>query len=73
MQRHLRNLTSAFKVDAGMSKATEQYLKTRFSKLKEREKIVNLVTDKVYSSKRVEYSSGTFCFFVVFVCVGPGF
>ena len=43
-----------------MSKSTEQYLKARFSKLNEREKVVNLIIDEVYSSKRVEYSGGTF-------------
>ena len=59
-QRHLKNLTSAFSVDAGMSKSTEQYLKARISKLNEREKVVDLIIDEVYSSKRVEYSSGTF-------------
>ena len=59
-QRHLKKLTSAFTVEAGMSKSTEQYLKTRIKNLSEREKIVNLMIDEVYSAKRVEYSGGTF-------------
>ena len=54
----LEKLTSAFSVDSGMSDATERYLKMRFSKLNDREKVVNLIVDEVYSSKRVEYSGG---------------
>ena len=38
---HLKNLTSAFTVEAGLSKATEKYLRARFGNLKEREKIVD--------------------------------
>ena len=59
-KRHLNNLTSAFTVEAGITPATEQYLKHRIGSLKDREKVVNLMFDEVYSSKRVEYSNGTF-------------
>jgi len=59
-QRHLKNLTSAFTVEAGMSKANENYLRARLSNLTEREKVVNLMIDEVYSYKRVEFSGGNF-------------
>ena len=32
----------------------------RFSSLSDREKVVNLILDEVYSANRVEYSNGTF-------------
>ena len=59
-ERHLKDLTKAFTVETGISEATVKYLKARFSKLNDREKVVNLMADEVYSSKRVEYSGGTF-------------
>ena len=59
-RRHIRNLTSSFSVESGMSEATVQYLNVRISSLIEREKTVNLIGDEVYSSKRIEYNGGTF-------------
>ena len=58
--RHLKNPTSAFSVESGMSEATIQYLKARIATLSEREKVVNLIIDEVYSSQRIEYSGGNF-------------
>ena len=43
-----------------MSEATEKYLKVKIAKLNDKEKVVNLTADDVYSSKRVEYSGGKF-------------
>lgn len=56
---------SAFKVEGGtvegdVPQTTKQYLKTRFISLNEKEKTVNMILDEVYTSKRVEYSSGKF-------------
>ena len=36
-QKHIKSLTSAFSVEAGMSESTEQYLKARFASLNPRE------------------------------------
>ena len=59
-ENRIQNLSSAFSMEAGMSEATKQYLKTRISSLNAREKTVDLIIDEVYSSKRIEYSNGTF-------------
>ena len=63
--KYLDHLTSAFKVEGGtvtgdVPETTKQYLKSRFSSLNERQKLVNLMLDEVYTCKRVEYSSGKF-------------
>ena len=43
-----------------MTESNERYLEAQFADLSEREKTTNLILDEVYSSKRIEYSNGTF-------------
>ena len=47
-------------MEGDIPETTKQYLKTRIVSLNERQKIVNLILDEVYSSRRVEYSGGKF-------------
>ena len=58
--RHLQRLSNAFTVDLSFSPTTVAYLKARYQKLSERERITALVIDEVYSAKRVEYTGGNF-------------
>ena len=63
--KYLDHLMSAFKVEGGtvegdVPQTTKQYLKTRFMSLNEKEKIVNMILDEVYTTHRVEYSGGKF-------------
>ena len=57
---YLDRLTKPFTAETGFPESTKKYLRARFSRLSDREKIVNLILDEVYSSQRVEYSGGTF-------------
>ena len=58
--RHLRRFTSGLSVTAGISEATKEYLRERIKKLNERERMVNILFDEVYSARRCEYSNGKF-------------
>ena len=63
--KYLDSLTSAFKVEGGtvegdVPQSTKQYLKTRITSLNEKDKTVNMILDEVYTTHRVEYSSGKF-------------
>ena len=60
--RHIHRLTSAISVDTGLTESTIRYLNAHISKLEEREKVVSIVMDEIYTSKRAEYSrtSGKF-------------
>ena len=63
--KYLDSLTSAFKVAGGtvegdVPQSTKQYLKTRIISLSEKDKTVNMILDEVYTTHRVEYSSGKF-------------
>ena len=57
-RKRIHDLTQAFNVDKGLSKSTRAYLKARSEKLLDREKIVMLQEDEIYSAKRVEYAEG---------------
>jgi hypothetical protein len=57
-QSHLRRLSQAFQTETGMSPSCTTYLQARADNLKEREKIVVLMVDEIFVSKRVEYASG---------------
>jgi hypothetical protein len=56
--RHLKRLSSALTVDGTLSQSTLQYLKQRIASLSERERIVTIIFDEVYSAKRVEFTGG---------------
>ena len=58
--KHIQRLKVPFNAESGLTESGKRYLKTRFSGLSDREKVVNLILDEVYSAKRVEYSNGTF-------------
>ena len=57
---YLDKLTKPFTAETGFPESTKKYLRARFSRLSDREKVVNLILDEVYNSHRVEYSGGTF-------------
>ena len=58
---HLRRLVSALDVDTlTLSETTVAYLKARYSKLHDREKVVSILMDEVYSQVTVQYVSGKF-------------
>ena len=47
-------------LETGLTTSTISYLTTRFNRLEEREKIVSVMGDEIYTSKRAEFSGGTF-------------
>ncbi len=55
---HLQRLSKAFTTDSGMSSSALSYLKLRIQGLSEREKLVVLLIDEIYSAQRIEYSGG---------------
>ena len=57
---HLTRLSRALTTDTGMSESSKSYLKARFQKLEQREKLVVLMMDEIYCAERAEYASGTF-------------
>ena len=58
--KHVQRLKVPFSAESGLTESNKRYLTARIANLSEREKNVNLILDEVYSSKRVEYSNGTF-------------
>ena len=58
--RHLQRLNNALTVDLSFAPTTVAYLKARYQKLSECERVIALVIDEVYSAKRVEYTGGNF-------------
>ena len=59
-KRHLRRLTNAVTAELGLSESTITYLKARFSKLEEKDKVVGLLLDEVHCQKKVQYANGKF-------------
>ena len=59
--KYLRSLTSAIGNDLKLNEPSKAYLKARYSKHTEREKVVSLLMDEVHTVKNVELSNG--CFF----------
>ena len=59
-ERHLRRLTKAITADLGLSESTMSYLKARFSKLDEKDKVVGVLLDEVHCEKKVQYANGKF-------------
>ena len=57
---HLKRLLSAMTLETGLTSSTISYLSTRFKKLEERERIVSVIGDEIYTAKRAEFSGGTF-------------
>ena len=58
---HLKRLTSAIDVDTmTLSESCKAYITARFNKIPEREKIVSLMLDKVYSHQSVQYINGRY-------------
>lgn len=55
---HLRRLSAGMNVEP--AQLDLGYMKVRTTNLSEREKIVTLMIDEVYTAQRVEYSSGSF-------------
>ena len=47
-------------MDTGLPAATIEYLRTRFSGLIEREQLVSILCDEIYTAKRIEYQNGKF-------------
>lgn len=55
----IKRLSSALNVESGsISSGTITYLKARFQRLEDREKIVAIAMDEVFCAKRLEYSGG---------------
>ena len=54
----VRRLTSALSVRGGLEDGTVQYLKMTISKLEQRDKLVNLAMDEVYTAKAIEFAGG---------------
>ena len=57
-RKRIHDLTKAFSVDKGLSKSTKAYLQARAERLNDRERIVMLQEDEIFSAKRIEYSAG---------------
>ena len=57
-KKTLRRITSALSVREGLEIGTEKYLKMRIDKLSERERLVNLAMDEVYTARAVELAGG---------------
>ena len=55
--RYIKKLTSAISVETGLTEQTIKYLKARFLRLDDREKIVSLIFDEIYVAKRCDFSS----------------
>ncbi len=55
---HLQSLGKDLNVGTGVSSSTVTYLKARSEKLSERERLVVLLIDEIYSAQRVEYAGG---------------
>ena len=51
-------MSSALSVETGLSNGTIAYLKAKISKLNERERIVSVILDEVYTSKQIEFVGG---------------
>ena len=58
--KHVQRLKVPFSAESGMTESNKRYLQTRFNSLSDREKVVNLILDEVYSAKKVEYQNGKF-------------
>ena len=56
--KYLRSLTSALGSDLKLTEPSKAYLKSRYSKLADRERIVSLLMDEVHTVKNVELSGG---------------
>ena len=56
--QHLRRLSSALTVDLEFSESTVSYLKARFSRLNERERVINIILDEVKTDQTVDYTGG---------------
>ena len=59
-ERHVQRLTSAINVDLGLTESTKAYLRARFGKLSEKDKIVALLMDEVHAQKGAQYKNGKF-------------
>ena len=57
-RKTLRRLTSALSVREGLEIGTINYLKMRVARLSERERLVNLAMDEVYTARAVELAGG---------------
>ncbi len=55
---HLQRLSKAFSAETGISASALSYLSLRIKDLSEKERIVTMMLDEIYSAKRVEYSGG---------------
>ena len=56
--QHLRRLSSALTVDLEFSESTVSYLKARFSRLNERERVISILLDEVKTDQTVDYTGG---------------
>lgn len=54
----IKSLVSPLVVSLGLSSNTGKYLENRMKALKEREKLVAILIDEVYSAQRVELNNG---------------
>ena len=57
-ERHLRRLTNAITAELGISESTVTYLKYRFGKLAEKDKVISIILDEIHCDKKVEYANG---------------
>ena len=59
-EAHLKRLSGALTVDLDFSDTTIAYLKARFSRLSDRDKVVALLLDEVKTNQGIEYIRGAF-------------
>ena len=58
---HLRRLSSAINVDTlTLSESTAAYRKARLNKLDDRERLIAILMDEVYSQQKGKYVNGNF-------------
>lgn len=54
-QRHINRLSGSMTVGTGIPEATINYLKKRLENLNDRERLVAILIDEVYTARQVEY------------------
>ncbi|XP_040575184.1 uncharacterized protein [Lepeophtheirus salmonis] len=59
-ESRIRRITNVFSVQGGVPGSTMDYLKSRVESLSEKDKLVSIIIEEVYSSQRVEFSGGNF-------------
>ena len=59
-ERYIRHLISAISVDMKLGVSTKAYLTARKSKLADKDLLITIIIDEIYTSKQVQYNNGKF-------------